>query len=118
MLRGWIIRRVGAFSIFRVPVVFAVVEENFFAWFDLAKGFETGGLPSIGNDQESVRFIGVIDVAGVIRLGPFTENNVRAANPEHIRRGGPVGIEKLLFGHDLAGVVTDGVFESDPLFRK
>ena len=52
----------------------------------------------------------MIDVARVIRLRTLADDDMSAADPEHVGREWTIGMVKLFFGNDFASIVTDGVF--------
>lgn len=99
-----------------LPVVVSVIEENFFSRFDIAERFEAGGFPTVGHNQEDIRIIRVIDVASVIRLGAFSDNDVGATDPKQISSERTVRVVEFSFGDDLAGVIPDRIFNRDRLF--
>lgn len=101
-----------------VPVVFAVVEEDFFAGFDGAEGFEAGGFPAAGDDEEGIGFVIVVDEAGVVGAFAFAVDDVGATDPEYVGVEGAIFAVEFFFVYDFTGVVTDGVAFFDADFAK
>ena len=61
-----------------LPVVFAVVEEDFFAWLYVAKGLEAGSLPATGDDTDNEPGLRLTSVSIQILISADNEPGIKA----------------------------------------